>query len=144
MQTHRAGAGTHPPAFTLLETLLAMFIFSLAAVALVDAVHQMGATTLVRRQEARLQDRMRSLLTEHSHLLWRQPVPTSPVSEKLLEEDGITYTLQTAPLDLRNRDSLPLPEMVSVTIVATWKEGSVPQEASAGTWVYLPLFRPTP
>lgn len=144
MQTSRRRKGWMPPAFTLLETLLAMFVFSLAAVSLVEAVHQMGSTALLRRQEAMLQDRMRSLLVERSHLLWKQAAPNSAVSEKLLEENGVTYTLQIAPLDLRNQDGMPLPDMLSVSIVATWKEGSVAQEASASTWVYHPLFRPVP
>ena len=142
MHTPPRLARRQPAAFTLLETLLAMFVFSLAAVALVEAVHQMGSTTLLRRQQAMLEDRMRSLLVERSHLLWRQAIPTSAVSEKVLEEDGVTYTLQIAPLDLKNQDGLPLPDMLSVTIVATWKEGSTTQEASASTWVYHPLFRP--
>jgi type II secretory pathway pseudopilin PulG len=129
-------------AFTLLEVLLAVFVFSLAVVALVEAVQQVGKSTVLQRQEAMVQDRMNSLLVEHSRLLWKQPAPTSSVSDKVLEEDGVTYTLQVAPLELRNLDGQPLPEMVQVAIVATWKEGASKQEASAGTWVYRPLFRP--
>jgi Tfp pilus assembly protein PilV len=142
MQTPRHSPRLKASAFTLLETLLAMFVFSIAAVGLVEAVNQMGRTTLVRRQEAMLQDRMRSILVERSHLLWKQPAPTSVVSEKVLEEDGVTYTLQVAPLELQNQDGLPLTNMLSVTVLAAWKEGTAPQEASASTWVYLPLFRP--
>ncbi|MFO1483007.1 MAG: prepilin-type N-terminal cleavage/methylation domain-containing protein [Verrucomicrobiaceae bacterium] len=131
-------------AFTLLETLLALFIFSVAIVALVEAVNQLGQTTLLRRREAILQDRLRSLLVEHSRLLWKKPAPTSAVTEKVLEEDGVVYTLQVAPLDLQNQDGQVLNEMLEVTIQAAWTEGRVPQTASATTWVYLPLFRPGP
>ena len=130
------------PAFTLLEVLLAVFVFSLAAVALVEAVQQVGNTTVLQRQEGMVQDRMNSLLVEHSRLLWKQPTPSSAVSEKVLEEDGVIYTLQVAPLELKNKDGQPLPEMVQVAIVATWKEGSAKQEATASTWVFRPLFRP--
>jgi Tfp pilus assembly protein PilV len=86
-------------AFTLLEVLLAVFVFSLAVVALVEAVQQVGKSTVLQRQEAMVQDRMNSLLVEHSRLLWKQPAPTSSVSDKVLEEDGVTYTLQAAPRD---------------------------------------------
>ncbi|WP_395749798.1 type II secretion system protein J [Prosthecobacter sp.] len=130
------------PAFTLLEVLLAVFVFSMAAVALVEAVQQVGNTTVLQRREAMVQDRMSSLLVEYSRLLWKQPAPASATSEKVLEEDGVTYTLQVAPLELKNKDGQPLPEMVQVAIVATWKEGAAKQEATASTWVFRPLFRP--
>ncbi|WP_395735561.1 type II secretion system protein [Prosthecobacter sp.] len=138
----RRGLRFRAAAFTLLEVLLAVFVFSLAAVALVEAVQQVGDSTVLQRQEGMVQDRMNSLLTEHSRLLWKQPAPASATSEKVLEEDGVTYTLQVAPLELKNKDGQPLPEMVQVAIVATWKEGASKQEASASTWVFRPLFRP--
>lgn len=131
----------HPRAFTLLETLLALFVFSMAVVALVEAIHQLGQTTLLRRQEAVLQDRMRSLLVEHSRLLWMKPSLTSSISEKILEEDGVEYTLQVSPLELESRDGQRLNELYEVTIQAQWLEGRRPQQESASTWVYLPLFR---
>lgn len=130
------------PAFTLLETLLAVLVFSLAVVALVEAVNQLGNTTLLRRQEAILQDRMRSLLVEQTRLLWLKPVPTSAVSEEVLQEGGVTYTLNLQPLDLQNYEGQPLTEMLEATIMAVWTEGGRRHEASASTWVYLPLFRP--
>jgi type II secretory pathway pseudopilin PulG len=129
-------------AFTLLETLLAVLVFSMAVVALVEAINQLGNTTLLRRQEAILQDRMRSLLVEHTRLLWLKPVPTSPVSEEVLQEGGISYTLNLQPLELHNFDGQLLPEMLEASIVAVWTEGGRRREASTSTWVYLPLFRP--
>jgi len=131
-------------AFTLLETLLALLVFSTAVVALVEAVHQLGQTTLIRRHEAILQDRMRSLLVEHSRLLWMKPNLASGSSEKILEEDGVAYTLQIAPLELESRDGQRLNEMFELTILANWVEGRLPKTASASTWVYLPLYRPVP
>jgi prepilin-type N-terminal cleavage/methylation domain-containing protein len=78
--------------FTLLETLLALMVFSMAVVALVEAVHQLGGTTLLMRREAEVQERMRSLLIEHTRL------PDLPAEAKV-EEDDVTYTVRRMPLE---------------------------------------------
>jgi len=123
-----------PRGFTLLETLLALMVFSIAVVALVEALNQLGNTTLHRRREATVQERMRSLLIEHTRL------PDMPAEAKV-QEDNVTYTVRRMPLELRNQDGLPLPDLFEISITATWLEGSVTQRATAETWVHPPLFR---
>ncbi len=120
-------------AFTLLETLLALMVFSLAVVALVEAVHQLGEHTLLRRHETAVQERMRSLLVEHTRL------PDSPV-EMQLKEGDVTYTVRHTPLDLRSKNGAPLPQMFEVKVTADWRDGRVAQQVTAETWVYPPLF----
>lgn len=120
--------------FTLLETLLALMIFSIAVVALVEALHQLGDTTLHRRREAQVRERMRSLLIEHTRL------PDRP--EKVqTQETEIMYTVTRKRLDLRNREGQPLNELYEIRVVAEWQEGAVKQQATADTWVYPPLFQ---
>lgn len=123
-----------PRAFTLLETLLALMIFSLAVVALVEAVNQLGKDTLHQRREADVQERMRSLLVEHT----RHPEP--PEVAKIQEED-VTYTIRRVKLELKNRDGMPLNDLFEVRVTAEWLEGRELQTLSAETWVYPPLFR---
>ena len=120
--------------FTLLETLLALMVFSVAVVALVEAVHQLGEHTLLRRHEAAVQERMRSLLVEHTRL---EDAP----AEVQLQESEVTYTVTHTPLELKDRDGKPLPGLFEVRVTAAWHEGRTPQQASAETWVYPPLFR---
>jgi prepilin-type N-terminal cleavage/methylation domain-containing protein len=120
--------------FTLLETLLALMVFSMAVVALVEAVNQLGGTTLLMRREAEVQERMRSLLIEHTRL------PDQPTQSEF-KEGGVTYTVKRVPLELKNREGILLYEMFEVRVTAEWLEGSVMQQASAETWVYPPLFR---
>lgn len=120
--------------FTLLETLLALIVFSMAVVALVEAVHQLGGTTLLMRREAEVQERMRSLLIEHTRL------PDLP-EEARIKDGDVTYTVKRVPLELKNRDGLPLTDLFEVRVTAEWLEGSVMQQATAETWVYPPLFR---
>ena len=120
--------------FTLLETLLALMVFSTAVVALVEAVHQIGEHTLLRRHEAAVQERMRSLLVEHT----RRP---DEIEEVKLQEGDVTYIVTHTPLELKDRDGQPLPGLFEVRVTAAWMEGRTQQQASAETWVYPPLFR---
>ena len=124
-----------PRGFTLLKTLLALMVFCIAVVALVEALTQLGNTTLHRRREATVQEHMRSLLIEQTRL------PDMP-SEAKGEEDNVTYTVRRMPLELRNKDGQPLPDLFEISVTATWLEGRVLQQATAETWVYPPLFRP--
>ncbi len=120
--------------FTLLETLLAMMVFSMAVVALVEAVHQLGEHTMLRRHEAAVQERMRSLLVEHT----RMP---DAIEEVKLQERDVSYTVTHTPLELKDREGNPVPGMFEVRVTAAWQEGRTQQQASAETWVYPPLFR---
>jgi len=120
--------------FTLLETLLALMVFSTAVVALVEAVHQLGEHTLLRRHEAAVQERMRSLLVEHT----RRP---DDIEEMKLQEGDVTYIVTHTPLELKDRDGQPVAGLFEVRVTAAWKEGRTQQQASAETWVYPPLFR---
>ena len=120
--------------FTLLETLLALMVFSTAVVALVEAVHQLGEHTLLRRHEAAVQERMRSLLVEHT----RRP---DDIEEVKQQEGDVTYIVTHTPLELKDRDGQPLAGLFEVRVTAAWMEGRTQQQASAETWVYPPLFR---
>jgi prepilin-type N-terminal cleavage/methylation domain-containing protein len=120
--------------FTLLETLLALMVFSVAVVALVEAVHQIGEHTLLRRHEAAVQERMRSLLVEHT----RMP---DAIEEVKLQDGDVSYTVTHTPLELKDRDGQPVSGLFEVRVTASWQEGRTLQQASAETWVYPPLFR---
>jgi len=123
--------------FTLLETLLALMVFSLAVVALVEAVHQLGGTTLLMRREAEVQERMRSLFIEHTRLF-------DPKDEAQYKEGDVTYNVKRTKLELKNRDGIPLNDLYEVRVTAEWLEGSVMQQVSAETWVFPPLFSRPP
>ena len=124
-----------PRAFTLLETLLALMVFSLAVVALVEAVNQLGASTLHQRRETEVQEHMWSLLLEHT----RMPQPPEELETR---EGDVTYVVERIPLeDLRNQDGLPLQGLFEIRVTAIWMEGGLEQSAEASTWVYPPLFQ---
>lgn len=122
-------------AFTLLETLLALAIFSMAVVSLVEAINQLGMTTVHQRRESQVQERMRSLLTERTRLPLQQEQ-----DETKVQEGDTTYTVRHHKLQLQNKDGVPVEGLFEVSVTAQWMEGREPQQASVDTWLYPPLF----
>lgn len=127
--------------FTLVEVLLAVLIFSLAVVALVEAVNDTARTALVGRQERQVQARMDTLLLEAT----REPnfltkVGQGQNQESKVTEGNVTYTTQIQRLDLDNEDGQALPDLFEVSVTARWKEGRDEQDVKAATWVFPPLF----
>ncbi|MBB5030946.1 type II secretion system protein [Prosthecobacter vanneervenii] len=123
--------------FTLLETLLAIIVFSMAVVALVEAVHQLGENTLQRQHEAAIQERMRSILLEQTRIFVQ-----NPPEEMKIKEGLITYTVRRTPLELSDRNGQAIQGIFEVSVTADWMEGRTPQQASTETWLYPPLFQP--
>lgn len=123
--------------FTLLETLLAIIVFSMAVVALVEAVHQLGENTLQRQHEAAVQERMRSILLEQTRIFVQ-----NPPEEMKIKEGLTTYTVRRTPLELSDRNGQAIQGIFEVSVTADWMEGRTPQQASTETWLYPPLFQP--
>lgn len=122
-------------AFTLLETLLALIIFSMAVVGLVEAVNQLGLTTVHQRRESQVLERMRSLLTERTRLPLQQEQ-----EETKVQEGDTTYLIRHQKLQLQNKEGVPVEGLYEVIVTAQWMEGREPQETSLETWLYPALF----
>jgi competence protein ComGC len=133
------------PGFTLLEALLALFIFSTAVISLVEAINQTGRTVLISRRERQVQTRLETYLCEAT----RSPEFLAKLRngenvETTVTEGDVSYKLTTKPLELSNVDGQELNEMFAVNVTAQWKEGRESQEISAETWVFPPLFATGP
>lgn len=130
-------------AFTLLEVLLALFVFSLAVISLVEAINSTGRTAMLSRRERQVQARLESLLVEATHSPeFLAKVRTGEPQESTLKEGDMTFITRARPLELKNEDEQPLVDLFVVNVTATWKEGRDSQEVTAETWVFPPLFQP--
>ena len=98
---------------------------------------QLGKQTLLRRREATVQERIRSLLLEQT----RTPVP-NPKEEIKLKEGDTTYTIRRSKLELSDRDGQAVQGLFEIRVTAEWLEGRELQQATAETWVFPPLFEP--
>lgn len=129
--------------FTLLETMLAVFIFGMAAVALMEAINTSGRTSLDARRKGNIQMRLDNLLLEATRdPLWAADTRVQVATERTVEENGFKYTIKREPLELENVDGQPLQGLYHVQVSARWLEGGRERTAVAETWAYPLMFRP--
>lgn len=138
-----ASPRTRPGGFTMLEALLALFIFSTTVISLVEAINITGSTVIVARRERQVQAKLEMLLLEATRspeMLSR--IQNNDLSPITVKEGDVTYVTRPALLNLSNSEGKPLQELFVLNVTARWTEGRVDQESSAETWVFPPLFQP--
>jgi hypothetical protein len=134
--------GNGAAGFTLLEAMLAVFIFGMAAVALVEAVNTSGRTSLEARQKRNIQARLDNLLLETTRdPLWMENSRSPVKTEREIKEGPMTFTILREPLELKNEEGVPVLGLYLVRVSARWMEAGREQNATAETWAYPPLFR---
>lgn len=137
--THLLG-GRHR-GFTLLEAMLAIFIFSAAAVSLVEAINATGRVSAEARRVGRIQLRLDNLLLEATRdPAWAASGRNPPTYDREFQENGILFRIHREPLEMENEARQPLPDLYAVRVTAEWQEGGETRQQSAETWVYPPLF----
>ncbi len=128
-------------AFTLLETLLAVFVFGMAVTGLVTAIRDMGQGALLARRESQIQNRLDSLLLETTRapqLL--EGVALDGPEKREFHEGDVSFIVTLRPLEITNLEGKEVEGLLSVTVTARWLEGNEEQEETAETWVYPRLF----
>lgn len=127
--------------FTLLETVIALAIFSLAVVALAEAIQRSGDTSNIIRQDIMIHDRMAALTAETTRLIALTAAGTRPQQPQPVEEGGVTYQVKVQEIkNLVNKDKVPVEGLWQVITTADWKEGTSGQHLEEETWVYPPLL----
>ncbi|WP_009965471.1 type IV pilus modification PilV family protein [Verrucomicrobium spinosum] len=131
------------PAFTLLEALMALMVFSTAVISLVAAINGIGTAWNDIREDLSVQSRLESLLVEAT----RKPDPNQPSGhvapgERKMEENGVSYLVKIEPLELANREGHELPQLMRVRAIARWNDGGRDREETAETWMWPPLYAP--
>lgn len=130
--------------FTLLEALLALFLFGLTAVALTEALNTIGIASIEGQEEAEIEEIVRTYLTEASR------APEIEIGEEIFKlEDGLTHVrVLIEELNLANQDGETLTDMLRIEVAAFRKEiGREKTLHVAETWRFDPLYRtnsPTP
>lgn len=129
--------------FTLMETLIALSIFSLAVVALAEAIQQSGQTSNVIRQEVQVHDRMTAMTSETMRLVALHVAGQRPQAPQPVEEAGVTYRVNVQEIkNLQNKDKMPVEGLWEIITTAEWMEGSVKQQVQDVAWVFPPLLPP--
>jgi hypothetical protein len=123
----------------LLEMVLALAVFSMAATGFVVALHRMSATASLAQSELRITRILDSALDETLSL----PVLEEGVTNSTVGETGIELDTTIAIIeDMENMDGEVLQEMYRIGIRARWFADGEWRERLVETWRYGRLYQP--
>jgi prepilin-type N-terminal cleavage/methylation domain-containing protein len=128
-----------PQGMTLLEVILAVALFSMAAVALVAALNTIGLATIEARNLRTVEQNLEGILDEES----KRPQIVELEKDIKPGKDGVAYHVSVAREDnFRNQAGAQLNNLFRVVVVAKWKEDGRPMQLEAATLRYAGMFMP--
>jgi prepilin-type N-terminal cleavage/methylation domain-containing protein len=136
-----SNAHTGRRGFLLLEMVLALAVFGIAATGFTVALHRMAKVAALAQSELRITRIMDSALDEALSL----PVLEEGETETEIGEAGNEIRfLTTVELleEMENEEGQLLQEMYRIEVVATWMENGERQERSVETWRYGRMYQP--
>ncbi len=125
--------------FSLLEVILALGLFSIAAVSLAAAINTISLGVAESVTDAEIREKLRSTLIEASRLPIQEPdsFTTDP------DDTGLAFRIDIEQVFLENRDGVRLDNLYEVRVVALQREGrDVTEIDSASTLVNQTLYLP--
>ena len=130
---------TRKSGFLLLEMVLALAVFGMAATGFTVALNRMAATTSLAQSELRITRMIDSALEETLSLpAIEEGSDTIEVGETGVELETVIERME----DLLNKDGQQLQDMFRIRITARWSENGQSQERSAETWRYGMMYQP--
>jgi prepilin-type N-terminal cleavage/methylation domain-containing protein len=126
--------------FLLLEMVLALAVFGIAATGFATALHRMAEAAQLAQSELRITRILDSALTETVSLPTLEEGQTSTV----VGDSGIELNTTIKLLDdLQNEDGQPLDQMYSIEIQARWFSNGAWQERIVSTWRNGKMYQPS-
>lgn len=125
--------------FTLLEVLLALAVFSIAALALVGTLSQIARVSSDAQRLLEIEQSLESLIDEYGKM------PQVRELEEQIKpgEDGVAYRVLIQQVkDLQNQEGRFLQNTFRIQATARWDEGDGPIEMNAETYRYAGAFLP--
>ena len=132
-------SNAHRQGMTLLEVVLALAVFSIAALALVGTLNQIAEAASESQILLEVEQNLESLIDEYGKM---------PQMRELEEEikpgsDGVAYRVKVEMVkDLRNKDGRFLQDMFKITAIARWNDGGGVMELQADSMRYAGAFLP--
>lgn len=125
--------------FLLLEMVLALAVFGMAATGFVVALHRMSATATLAQSELRITRILDSALDETLSL----PVLEEGNTNSTVGETGIELDTEIKLIeDMENQDGQILQEMYRIGIRARWFANGEWHERTVETWRYGRMYQP--
>lgn len=125
--------------FLLLEMVLALGVFGIAATGFAVALRRMSQAAQLAQSELRITRILDSALDETLSL----PVLEEGVTSTTVGETGIDLDTTISLLeDLETEEGQPLSEMFRIEIVARWYDNGEWLERAVDTWRYGRMYQP--
>lgn len=125
--------------FLLLEMVLALAVFGMAATGFTVALNRMAATASLAQSELRITRILDSALEETIS----QPTIEEGSDTIEIGETGIELETNIERIeDLLNEEGQQLQDMFRIRITAKWVENGRSQQRSAETWRYGMMYQP--
>jgi hypothetical protein len=128
--------------FLLLEVILAVGVFGIAATAFAVALQKTSDLAMLTQRELVTTRLLQSALAEAMSYPVLEKGTTSVAVDEMAEQGmEIETTIELLP-EIQNEDGQLLQEMYRIEVAARWFENGVPQEQIAETWRYSRLYQP--
>jgi prepilin-type N-terminal cleavage/methylation domain-containing protein len=125
--------------FLLLEMVLALAVFGIAATGFAVALNRMAKVAALAQSELRITRILDSALDETLSL----PVLEEGVTDSKAGDTGVDLVTTIEPLtDLQNEEGQLLQQMYLIKIEAKWFENSEWQNRIVETWRYGLMYQP--
>ena len=125
--------------FLLLEMVLALAVFGIAATGFVVALHRMASLATLAQSDLRITRILDSALDETLSLpTLEEGVNNTPVPGAGIELDTTVELLDK----MENQDGQILQQMYRIEVKARWFENSAWQERIVETWRYGLMYQP--
>lgn len=125
--------------FLLLEMVLALAVFGMAATGFTVALNRMAATASLAQSELRITRILDSALDE----VLSQPAIEEGSDTIEIGETGIELETNIERIeDLENEEGQLLQDMFLIQVRAKWNENGRTQERVAETWRYGQMYQP--
>lgn len=129
--------------FLLLEMILALGIFGIAATGFIIALHRMGAVAAQSQEEMRITRILDGALEETLSLPVLEEGETSVNVAEMGDEARMELITRVTLLnDLENEDGQLLQEMYNIEVDARWFGNGAWQERKVHTWRYGRMYQP--
>lgn len=138
---HPRSIGVKNRGFLLLEMVLALAVFGIAATGFTVALQRMAQVASLAQSELRVTRFMESALNEALSL----PVMEEGETEMEIGQAGnVVHFLTVIKLmeNLENEDGQILQEMYHISVTATWIQAGERQERMVETWRYGRMYQP--
>jgi hypothetical protein len=128
--------------FLLMEVLLALGVFGIAATGFAVALHKTADLAATAQRKLKMTRILESALAEAMSYPVLEEGTTSVAVDEMSDQGlEIETTVELLP-EMENEDGQLLQEMYRIEVVARWFENGESREQLAETWRYSRLYQP--